>query len=187
MRCSFAHNYQVKEQAQLPAAGGGRVYYYPGARQKGGEGGALIEVQPLSAPSWIGNFAIGYRSGLALTDVSSCPNPDEICVVSSGTAYVVHVNDPVQWQSLPCFPVTQMVEVPAWNLMIFADFTSLVAFGAKGINWMAPHLASDGLKILGIEARWLRLSVWRAERRAEVEIHIDLQSGLEEFGGWQTE
>jgi hypothetical protein len=179
MRESFRHNYEIEEGSWLPGDGRGRVFYYPGAKRDGGRNGVIVAVKPKDTQAWIGCFAFGYRSNRVLTEISSCPNPNEVCVVSSGSAYVVRVNDPEQWQTLSCFPVTQLLEIPDRGLLVFCDFTKLLALGAEGVKWVSPHLASDGLKILHVGNGSLRVRAWRAEINSEIETQVDLLTGQE--------
>ncbi len=176
MRQLFPRSYEIEEYAELPSDGRGTVFHYPGAIRDRTTGGLLIKVKPKTGQPWIGSFASGCRSAAVLTEIISCPDASEICVVSSGAAYVVRTDDPTKWQTLPCFPVTQALEIPAHNLLVFSDFTKLVAFGTEGVKWISPRLAIDELKILEVENDCLRVSAWRGGQKAEID-QVDLSTG----------
>jgi hypothetical protein len=176
---AFRRNYVVEEGSQLPADGKRPVFYYPGAQREGGRNGTIITVKPTEGPSWTGCFASGYRSGLALSETCSCADPNEVCVVSCGAAYVVRVDNPQKWQELPCFPVTQLVPVPDSGLLIFCDFTKLLALGIDGIKWVTSSLATDGLRIVSVKNSMLRVSGWKGGYNAEIETCVELLTGQE--------
>ena len=113
MRSLFPRNYEVETNAELPPDGRGQVFYFPCATSGGRGTGLFVKVKPLNKLPWIGCFELGYRSAKALTEVISCPNPNEICVVSSGEGYVIRADSPTNWLKLPCFPITEALEAPA--------------------------------------------------------------------------
>jgi hypothetical protein len=169
--------YDVDENVELPSGGKRIVYYYPGARTDGGKDGLILGLSPAKGLKWVGCFESGYRSNVALTEISSCPNENEICVVSSGTAYVVRVDNPLAWQTMPCYPVTQLVPAPEHGLLVFSDFTKLAAVGLGGVRWVTARLATDTLKIVGINGNIMRVAGWKAEDDFNVETEIDLLTG----------
>jgi hypothetical protein len=179
MRDLFPHNYDVEGRADLPGSGKGRLLYYPGATAEGGRDGVLVKVKPSDAPAWVGCFARGYRSAKALTEIASCPHPDELCVVSSGAAYIVRVDDPHIWRQIDCFPVTQLLQDSDSGLVLFCDFTKIVAISQAGLHWVSQRLATDWLQILRVDHGTLRVLAWRAEHNREIELDVDLATGRE--------
>ena len=94
----FEHQYEVEhigETSGLP--GTAKKLFFPGASEVGGKDGALLRVTPVTGDTWVGSFAPSLSSRNALDLVMSCPSPNEICVISSGSGYIVQVNNPANW------------------------------------------------------------------------------------------
>ncbi len=49
----------------------------------------------------------------------------------------------------------------------------------NGVKWVSARLATDGLKILGVDNGSFRVLAWRAENKANIETRVDLLTGKE--------
>ena len=178
IRSDFPQKYRIQQTPELPGrAGQIKVFYYPGASQTAGHDGVLVKVWPEVEKPWIGCFAFGYKSSLAISAISACPNPDDLCVIASGAGYTVRADSPLQWQQLPCFPIVEFLAIVERRLLVFGDFIKLIAYGQDGVKWISPQLSSDGLKIVGVDGNHLQLTAWKAELRSEVAAYVDLETG----------
>jgi hypothetical protein len=70
-----------------------------------------------------------------------------VCVISRGAAYVVNTDNPGSWEQIPVMPVLDVRSIPARQLLVFADFTRLAAYGNNGLVWRSPQICWDELKI----------------------------------------
>lgn len=174
MQDAFPHSYEIDEYVELSPDGRGTIICYPGAIRDRSGSGRLLKIRPKAGQPWVGCFKSTWGGGI--TDVFSCPNPHQVCVLSLGTAYVVRTDDPDKWLQLPCIPVRQVLPIPSHNLLVFGDFTDVVALGPDGVKWVSDRLAWDELKILDAQDASLHLSVWRGGK-SNIEIRVDLSTG----------
>ena len=176
---SFESDYQVEEVLASSSRDSElRRFYFPGASTVGGRDGVMMRVIPASTEPWIGCFASGLLQKSTLTRVFSCPNPNEICVVSSGAGYFVRTDDPLQWQTIRSIPVVDVRAVTAKAMLIFADFTKLVSYGGEGLRWESARLSSDGIQIVDVTSERLNLIVWDAARQQNIRAVVDVDNGL---------
>jgi hypothetical protein len=149
---SFSHSYEIEELPELP--GTGRidvpVLYFPRPKSRPEHDGLWLRVRTASGESWVGVFAFGYQSPPAISRVLSSPDQNRACIISSGAAYVVKTDEPETWEQIPIVPVLDVRLIPEHQLIVFADFTRLAAYGRSGLAWRSPRVCWDGLKILNV-------------------------------------
>jgi hypothetical protein len=145
----FPHRYEIDEVPELPGSGRSplALHYFPRSSAGPEQDGMWLLVRPEDGDPWIGIFAEGYGSPPACSRILSLPDPNRICVVSSGAIYIVLARDPANWEELPLLPVTDVRALPEAGLVIFAGFQRLLALGRDGIAWKTPRLCDDRLTI----------------------------------------
>ena len=146
------HSYEIHEVGDFPGTGKFRepIIYFP-RPQEGREGGGLwLKVKAAGGKSWIGVFAFGYSAPPAFSRVVSSPDPDRLCVIANGAAYVVKSNEPEVWERIPLMPVLDVRTLPEQELIVFSDFTQLAAYGRDRLVWRSPRVCWDDLKIVRI-------------------------------------
>jgi hypothetical protein len=184
---AFPHQYEVEPEASLPPAPGKiRQFYYPGGIERGGGGGLVVKIIPQHGLTWIGTFASGYRSPTAVTGVFSCPDGHSLCVVSAGAGYIVRADDPQSWEEVRAHPITDVRAIPEAQLLVFADFTALSAYGSEGLAWTTDDLSWDGLEITEVSPDFIRGLAWDAPQGQQVEFCIDVGTGCHEGGSRPT-
>lgn len=148
----FPHAYEIEEVPELPGTGKYNipVFYFPRTKPGREHDGLWLKVSAANGTSWIGCFVFAYNSQLSLSKIASTPDPDRICVVSKGGAHIVKADDPDVWEQLPLMPVTELRSIPDHQLLVFADFTRLIAYGRNGVAWQSPRLCWDELRITKI-------------------------------------
>ncbi len=173
---TFPHRYEIEPEPELPSMPGKtKQMHYPGATEKGG-GGIAVRITPVEGPSWIGTFASGNYPK-TLSGIFSCPDERSICVVSSGQAYIVRTDAPYLWEEVSLFPILGAYPIPQGNILVFADFTELTAYGAEGIAWVTPRLSWDGLKITEMTADYIKGFAWDSPQQREVEFLVEVRTG----------
>lgn len=150
---TFPHSYNVGEVLELPGTGKleAPLFYFPRPKCRPEHDGLWIRVCPTDGDSWVGVFAFGDQSSPGFVSrVLSSPDPDRICIVSRGAAYLVKVDEPEVWEGIAALPVRDVRLLPEHELILFADFTRLAAYGRAGLAWRSPTLCFDELKILNV-------------------------------------
>lgn len=180
---AFPRDYEVKvlEQAPLPHPLE-KFYHYPLELEEGDRTGAYVRVVPQHGPAWQGFFALGFDSAQAINCVSSCPDPDQLCVIAGGYAYVVKASDPTQWRQIEQRPVTDLRSLTRQGLLLFVGFTSITALGTAGIAWTTERLSWEGIRVTDIGATELRGFGWDAASDKEVAFVVDLKTGKHSGG-----
>lgn len=146
MYTTFPHAYAIEQLTELPSAAPKR-YFYPGASGLGGHDGLLVKVRPVDGEAWLGTFAFGHSSPRGISGIFSTPDPQRICVVSRGAGYLVNIALPTDWELVSADPIMDARPILAQGIIVFADWTDLVAYGADGMKWRTNRLACDGLTI----------------------------------------
>ena len=179
----FPHDYEVIVQSERSIPDSSmRHYYFPGSSELGGHDGILVKVTPDKGIAWLGTFAYGYRSGLALNLVASCPDRGAICVVSSGMAMIVPVTSPVDQQVIDIHPVMGAYSLVNSKLLVFIGFDRIIALGPTGIEWKTRRLSWDGLRISKVTQTTIHGFAWDSPNNGEVEFTVDLQTGYTQGG-----
>jgi hypothetical protein len=152
-----------------------RRIYFPGGSSEGGHDGLLVRVRPQQGNPWMGVFAFGFGSKFP-TGVFTCPDSLSLCVVAAGSGYIVRVDSPESGEPVRCAPVTDIRPMEERQLLLFADFTRLVAYGRNGVAWRIPRLSWDGLKITAV-GRDSSVVGWDAVNSREVEFVVESSTG----------
>jgi hypothetical protein len=120
----------------------------------------IVEVRPWVGAPWVGVFYGGSHSSPPAVPgrLIAWPENRSFCVVYAGGAVVVRADDPKTTYEIDCFPVTDMHVVRESELVLFADWTNLHAYGADGLLWHSRRLAFDELKITGVDGATIQVS-----------------------------
>jgi hypothetical protein len=175
----FQAAYQARELEELPA-GADVVDLVPD--KPPGAGGLVFEVDPQASEPWVGYArpsAVAARG--AVSGLVPMPNPNELCVLVRGTAYVADVTGrsyrPVEVSA----PVTTVAPVIAAGVLLLATPWRVTGIAADGIAWRTGRLAIDGLRL--DEADESRVTGVADPDSAEPrEFVIDLRTGAH-YGG----
>jgi len=135
------------------------------------------ECQP-SAQEFLATCALGFRDPAVPTGLWSTPNPDEICAVSGGYAYVIDTTRPERFTMIPYRPVLEVRPVPEQGLLLFVGHLSILAWSTNGQAWQSERLTSEGLTIASIEGHILHGQGWDMMTDKEIPFTLDLRTGL---------
>jgi hypothetical protein len=177
---AFHHDYSVQVLEELPP-GEASVFYFPGGSKKGGRDGLLLSIKPDKGQEWVGVFAFGGFGG-GQTCISSTPDANTLCVVSSGAAYLVRAGDPSLNSQLPVVPVTDFRPLPERGVIIVADYTTIGALGGGGLLWRTGRLSWDGISITHVGPDFLEGEGWDPTTSTRPPFKVDLRTG-EHSGG----
>jgi hypothetical protein len=185
---SFAQNWKVEVLKAPPLIAPVRQFTYP--QQIAGEEDALargalqLMVRPASGGTFLATCALGFTDSSVPTGVFACPNPQQMCAVAGGYAYVIDTEKPEQSTHLTLKPVVEVMTLAAQTLLLFIGFHSMLAWGHDGLAWQTARLSWEGVRITGIEGSTLHGMGWNLLSDREVAFSVDLLTGQHQGGGF---
>jgi hypothetical protein len=171
-----------------------RHFVYPGQVDEVELGALEVLVQPGEAAEqtsavpalqpFLATCALGFRDPAAPTGIWAMPDPDWLCAVSGGYAYLVNVADPQQFTMLRYRPVLEVrpylpedpQAVPG-GLLLFIGHNSLLAWGRDGEAWESDKLSWEGVTIDRIDGSTLFGHGWDMRTDKDLPFALDLASG----------
>ena len=175
---AFPTTYQVSQLDSAPLVHPlEALYHFPVQLEEGDRSGAYVRVAPQRGPAWSGFFALGFNSEQVVSAICACPDPDSVCVVVGGYAYVVKATDPACWFQVEQRPVVDLRTVAEAELLLFTGFTSATAVGKTGIVWQSERLSWEGVRITTVESGKLHGFGWDVMSDQEVPFEVDLKTG----------
>jgi hypothetical protein len=178
---TFSKRYECQIISELPNQELKR-FYYPGANQDGGRDGLLLKIVPQNGEVWIGIF--GFGDVMGLTNVYSCPNENQICVISRGDGYIVSVENPLQYQRVKVSPVIGAYPALKQELIVFHDFTDFIAYGKTGLAWRSKRISYDGINIERLDGDFLVGQSRDAPTGKQVSFRLNLWTGIHDGGSY---
>ena len=194
---SFPHRWLAEILSARPIILPARHFVYPRNAEKV-ESGALevlirVGAQCLASETWesksaqsahqatqpfLATCALGFRDPAVPTGLWSAPNPEEICAVSGGYAYLINTAQPDRFTMIPYRPVLEVLPASAANLLLFAGHRTILAWGSTGQAWESEMLSDEGITITAIEDKFLRGIGWDMRTDKEMPFALDLRTGL---------
>jgi hypothetical protein len=115
------------------------------------------------------------------TAVTALPDRETFAVISDGDAYRVWASEPGHWSEIsPGGGYSEPLTLPELELVVLADFTTLVAYGPSGPVWESERLVWDDLRVLGVDQERLLMQGFDAPKNAIVPFSVDLRTGRSE-------
>jgi hypothetical protein len=184
----FPHDWSVEVLKNPPLIAPARQFVYP--QQIAGEEDALARgalqliARPVSGGMFLATCALGFTDPAMPTGVFACPNPQEMCAVAGGYAYVIDTGQPEHCTHIALKPVVEVRMLVAQDLLLFVGFHSIVAWGRNGVVWESARLSWEGIHITGIKDDVLHGTGWNLLTDREVNFSLDLHSGQHQGGGF---
>ena len=169
---SFTYPRRIDEEAEAMARGALEVLIRPAACSAAGSADDSAGATPFLA-----TLALGFADPSAPSGLWSCPDPDQLCAVAGGYAYILNTLHPEQFTFLAFRPVLQVLPLVDRNLLLFAGHHALLAWGPNGEAWQTARLSSEGLRITEIRGDDLHGFGWDLLTDREVPFGIDLRTG----------
>src|SRR5277367_1102245 len=151
----FSQNWKVEVLTKPPMIAPARQFIYP--QQIAGEEDALARgalhllVRPAAGGTFLATCALGFTDPTMPTGVFACPNPQEMCAVAGGYAYVIDTAKPEHCTHISLKPVVEVRPLVTHELLLFIGFHSIVACGRNGIAWESGRLSWEGIRLSSIE------------------------------------
>jgi hypothetical protein len=184
----FRRDWNVEVLKTPPLIAPARQFVYP--KQIAGEEDALargalqLMVKPASGGTFLATCALGFTSSTMPTGVVSCPNPQEMCAVAGGYAYVIDTRQPEHCTHIALKPVVEIHPLAAQQLLIFVGFHSIVAWGTNGMAWESARLSWEGVRITSVDGDVLHGTGWNMMTDQEAAFSLDLLTGKHQGGGF---
>ena len=181
MDTTFPYSYECEWLTETPQPAPPH-YYFPGASTQGGRDGVLIEVRPEHGQSWLGTFSFGQITPKGASGIFTTPDPQRFCVVSNGEGYLVSATTPTSWEPIRATPIIDVRSIPAQGIIVFADHTTLIAYGQTDVKWKTKRLTWDSLKIIEVTDTFIKGEFWDIRTEATASFVVDLATGTHQGG-----
>ena len=177
---SFPHRWQAQILPSRPAILPARHFVYPRDAEEVERGALEVLVRPeeQNAQPFLATCALGFRDPAVPTGLWSAPNPDELCAISGGYAYLIDANAPQRFTMIPYRPVLEVRPVLVAGLLLFVGHRSILAWGAAGKAWESEKLSDEGITITAIEDSQLCGAGWQMLTDKETPFTLDLRTGI---------
>jgi hypothetical protein len=174
---TFPHEWTAEILAARPMILPPRQFIYPRYAEEVERGALEVMVQPTGAKSFLGTFALGFSDPVAPTGIWSCPDPQSLCAVSGGYAYIVNTQKPDEFMQVEYRPVLEVRALREQGLLIFGGHHALAAWSNGGLAWQTARLSWEGVKITCVDGQWLHGVGWDMPTDKDVLFKVDLETG----------
>lgn len=174
---SFAHRWEAEILAARPLILPPRHYVYPREAEEVERGALEVMIQRDGERPFLATCAVGFLDPVVPSGIWSAPNPEEVCAVSGGYAYVIDTAKPERFTMIPYRPVLEVRTVATENLLLFVGHRSVLAWGIGGQAWESGKLSDEGVTIKAIENGVLRGLGWEMISDKEKEFELDVRTG----------
>ena len=169
--------------AEEVESGALEILIRPHAPLEPGAPGLSFETGESEQPSldpqpFLATCALGFRDPAVPTGLWSTPNPQEICAVSGGYAYLIDTAHPDRFTMLPFRPVLELRPLPEANLLLFIGHHAILAWGPAGQAWQSEKLSDEGVTVTSIESGVLHGLGWQMLTDKETPFTLDLGAGV---------
>jgi hypothetical protein len=177
LNLSFPHTWTAEVLERRPLILPRRQFVYPQHVDEVERGALEVLIQPASGEAFLATCALGFADPLVPTGVWSCPDPDWLCAVAGGYAYLMDTAQPERWLQIAYRPVLEVRAVLDPQLLLFVSHHSILAWGKEGQLWQSPRLSSEGVTIQSIDASTIHGTGWDLMTDKEFPFTLDLKTG----------
>ena len=145
---SFPHRWQAEILTARPLILPPRHFIYPREVEEIERGAleVLVRAESENTQPFLATCALGFRDPAVPTGSWSTPNPDEICALSGGYAYLIDTTDPERFTMLLYRPVLEVRPLPDEGLLLFVGHHSILAWGPNGEAWESDNSPTKALR-----------------------------------------
>jgi hypothetical protein len=176
---SFPHRWQAEILAARPLILPPRHFIYPQAAEEVERGALEVLIRPDSHDTqpFLATCALGFRDPTAPTGLWSTPEPEKICAVAGGYAYLIDTTAPERFTMIPYRPVLEIRPLVEENLLLFVGHHSILAWGRDERTWESAKLSDEGITISETTGGILRGNGWDMKTDREKPFALDLRTG----------
>jgi hypothetical protein len=184
----FAGHWTAELLDRPPLIAPARQYTLPlqiaGEEDALARGALSVLVRPATGGSYLLTCALGFTHPSMPTGVFGCPDPDWVCVVAGGYAYLAPVATPERCTLLGLKPVVAVYSAVEAGLLLFVGFQTIVAWSERGKAWETARLSWEGVRVTEVGAKTVWGLGWNLKTDREVEFVVDLETGTHTGGGF---
>ncbi|GAW86335.1 conserved hypothetical protein [Bathymodiolus platifrons methanotrophic gill symbiont] len=174
-------DFEYKVITELPA-NTSEVVYIPNEEPGVGRDGIMVKFFLSEGVSWVGIFAFGDMFPSGECRIYPGPGKQHLTVVAKGDAYIVSPYSVSSFQVVKSCPVIRVIPVPSHNVVIFHDFTEIIAYGENGLLWETKRISWDGIEISEVTSDEIIGQSRDAANEKYVEFRVDLTNGSHKGG-----
>jgi hypothetical protein len=178
LHLEFPHTWKAEILSARPPILPARHFVYPIQVEEVERGALEVLIRPAGGDPFLATCALGFRDPVVPTGIWSTPNPQELCAVSGGYAYVIDTTAPERFTMLPYRPVLQIHAAAEANLLLFVEHRATLAWGDRGEAWQSPKLSDEGVTVTSIAGHRLIGLGWNMITDKETPFTLDLKDGL---------
>ena len=93
----------------------------------------------------------------------------------------MNVNEPAQYESLEVVPILEVLPISEREMVVFANYTDLVAYGKEGLRWRSKRISWDGFSITARNSEFVEGQVWNPRVEANTDFRVALADGKTEL------
>ena len=162
-----------------------RHYVYPALVEEVERGALEVLIRREGdSEAFLATCALGFRDPAAPTGIWSMPDPDWLCAVSGGYAYLIDTAHPERFTHLRYRPVLSIYpHVPgdphekSRDLLLFVGHHSILAWGREGEAWESDRLSWEGVTVDQIANSILQGRGWDLATDRDLPFALDLRTG----------
>jgi len=176
---SFPHAWQAEILAAPPLILPRRHFVYPRKAEEVERGALEVLIRPAGAEAqpFLATCALGFRDSGVPTGLWSVPQPEFVCAVAGGYAYIIDTAEPERFTMIPYRPVLQIVAAVPEGMLLFAGHHAILAWGREGQSWESVKLSDEGVKVLGVGGSVVRGIGWEMQTDRETPFVLDMRDG----------
>jgi len=165
---TFEHRWTAEILPNRPMILPSRHYVYPALVEEVERGALEVLIQPEGALPFLATCALGFRDPAAPTGIWAMPDPDWLCAVSGGYAYLIDSAAPERFVHLRYRPVLQILPVPGGAQLAPPDAQSLSSAAQSAANdaQSLPHTAQSLRRGLILFVGHVSVLAWGPEGEA---------------------
>jgi len=186
----FARTWSAEILGAAPLIAPARQYVWPmriaGEEDALARGALLLMVRPGTGGQYLVTCALGFRDPSMPTGVFGCPDPDQVCAVAGGYAYVASVDAPEKCAQVGMKPVVEVHPAIAAGLLLFVGFHTIQGWGKDGLVWETGRLSWEGVRVTEVSETEAVGFGWDLRGDVEVEFRVDLRTGEFNGGGFRV-
>lgn len=157
----------------------------PGEEDAMARGAMWLDVKPREGGSFLAQCALGFQTGSIANGVFATPNPDELCAVAGGYAYLIDTLHPEDATQVPLRPVVSVMPVPEAASLVFVGFHHLYIRGVGDVAWQTSRLSWEGITLTGFSDGLLHGRGWEMQSDTEIPFTVNLETRACLGGGFR--
>jgi hypothetical protein len=182
---TFDHNWTAEILPHRPMILPRRHFVYPAVAEEVEKGALEVLIRPGNEGAeepFLATCALGFRDPATPTGIWSMPNPDWLCAIAGGYAYLIDVQAPAKFTMLRYRPVLNVLSLADAGLILFIGHHAVLAWGRDGEAWESDRLSAEGITELRVDGNLLLGKGWDMRTDKDLPFALDLGNGEKILG-----